>query len=184
MIEMISLRQAMEERTLVRFARRFERGCIRGYVLDIGPRFFLVGLVNDRIRPDGFECFRIRDVRFLTADPTATFVELALKKRGYRPPKKPDVNLERTAAILESAGRDFPLLAIHRERAEPGVGSIGRVVGIRRGRAHLLEINPDATWNSQPTRYPLKEITRVSFGGDYEDALHLVAGPPEWDECE
>ena len=53
---------------------------------------------------------------------------------------------------------------------------IGRVVGIDRGRVTLLEIRPDATWKRKPTEYRLSEITRVNFGGDYEDALALVSG--------
>jgi hypothetical protein len=42
----------------------------------------------------------------------------------------------------------------------------------------LLEINPDATWDDTPSEYRLSEITRVNFGGDYEDALYLVGGSP------
>ena len=53
------LREAMRYRQLVRFERRFEAGFVRGYVLDVGPRFFLLSLVSDRVRFDGFECFRI-----------------------------------------------------------------------------------------------------------------------------
>jgi hypothetical protein len=30
----------------IRFNRRFEDGFIRGYVLDVGPRFFLLSLVS------------------------------------------------------------------------------------------------------------------------------------------
>ena len=48
---------------LVRFYRRFEDSSVRGYVLDIGPKFFLLALVSDRVWFDGFECFRISDVR-------------------------------------------------------------------------------------------------------------------------
>ena len=55
---------------------------------------------------------------------------------------------------------------------------IGRVAGIKRGRVSLLEINPGATWDEEPTEYRLSEITRISFGSDYEDALQIVGGDP------
>jgi len=42
----------------------------------------------------------------------------------------------------------------------------------------LQEIGPDAVWDEASTQYTLKQITRVDFGGDYEDALHLVGGSP------
>jgi hypothetical protein len=29
-----------------------------------------------------------------------------------------------------------------------------------------------------PEEYQIREITRVNFGGDYENALHLVGGEP------
>jgi hypothetical protein len=55
---------------------------------------------------------------------------------------------------------------------------IGRVTGIANGRVSLLEITPGAKWDKHPEEYRLREITRVDFGGDYEEALHLVGGPP------
>jgi hypothetical protein len=44
-------------------------------VLDIGPRFFLLAVVSDRLRFDGFECFRLGDVSDVHPDPYATFAE-------------------------------------------------------------------------------------------------------------
>jgi hypothetical protein len=170
------LREMLRHRRFVRFSRRFEKFSIHGYVLDIGPSFFLLALVSDRIWFDGFECFRINDIRELKPDPYAAFAEAALKKRRERVPKRPPVNLEDIKEMVLSAGRAFPMVAIHRERINPNVCWIGRVLGAERGRVSLLEINPDATWNKKPTECRLSEITRVSFGGDYENALYLVGG--------
>jgi len=39
----------MHSREFIRFSRRFESSKIRGYVLDVGPQFFLLALVSDRI---------------------------------------------------------------------------------------------------------------------------------------
>ena len=55
---------------------------------------------------------------------------------------------------------------------------IGRVQDVDRGRLSLLEIRPDAKWEDSPAEYRAVEITRVNFGGDYENALHLVGGDP------
>ena len=49
------------------------------------------------------------------------------------------------------------------------------MVAVARGELSLLEIRPDATWEDTPTDYRLSQITRVNFGGDYEDALHIVS---------
>jgi hypothetical protein len=78
----------------------------------------------------------------------------------------------------QSASRAFPLVTIQREQIDRNVCSIGRVLGVKRGRLSLLQINPHATWDEKPTEYRLSEITRVNFGGDYENALYLVGGNP------
>jgi hypothetical protein len=169
---------AMRRRQFVRFSRRFEPSTIRGYVLDVGPEFFLLALVSDRIWFDGFEYFRIRDVKHVEPDPYARFAEVALKKRGERRPKNQRVSLVNVKDILLSAGEHFPLVTIHREQVDPNVCWIGRVRRVNEGRVTLLEIGPDAVWDDSPREYKLSEITRVNFAGDYENALYLVGGEP------
>jgi hypothetical protein len=168
----------MHARQFVRLERRFEDFPVRGYVLDVGPKFFMLAVVSDRLWFDGFECFRIGDVRGLRPDPYAAFAESALHKRGERLPRKPRIDLGNVGALLVSASRLFPLVTVHREVMEPDVCWIGRVLGIHRGRLSLLQITPNACWEEQPEAFRLSEITRVNFGGGYEAALHLVGGDP------
>jgi hypothetical protein len=80
--------------------------------------------------------------------------------------------------LLLSAGKAFLLVTIHREQVDSDVCWIERVQGVNRGRVSLLEIGPDAVWEDTPEEYRIKEITRVNFGGDYENALHIVGGEP------
>jgi hypothetical protein len=113
----LQLALALRNRLLVRFASALERGTVNGYVLDIGPQFFLIALVSDGIRPNGFQCYRLSDIRKLRVpDKYARFHEAVLKKRGIRLPKKPRVNVSSLAALLLTANRAFPLVTIHRER--------------------------------------------------------------------
>src|SRR5512134_2681629 len=91
---------AMHRREFIRFSRLFESSKIRGYVLDVGPQFFLLALVSDRIWFDGFECFRINDVKNLRPDPYAPFAEAALKKRGERQRRKPRVGVANIEELL------------------------------------------------------------------------------------
>jgi hypothetical protein len=169
---------AMNNREFVRIHRKFEDSPIRGYVLGVGAKFFLLLLVSDRIRFDGFECFRIADVVHVQADPYVDFVEAALKKRGLRRPRKPRIDLESAERILLSARKAFPLITIHLEKREPDVCYIGRVFGVGGDRVSLLGIDPHAKWDEEPEKYPLDQITRINFGGDYETALHVVGGDP------
>ena len=172
------LGEFVRNRHLVRFNRRFEEHTVRGYVLDVGPEFFLLALVSDRIWFDGFECFRIADVSQLRVDPYEQFAKNALKKRGEKWRGKPRVSLKNVHDLLLTAGRAFPLVTIHREEIDPDVCWVGRVLEVTPEVVRLLEIGPDAGWETKPEEYRLKEITHVNFGGDYEDALYLVAGEP------
>jgi hypothetical protein len=117
---------AMRRCEFIRFSRRFESSKIRGYVLDVGTQLFLLALVSDVYGFNGFECFRINDVRDLRPDPYALFAEAALKKRGERRPKKLRVSVANIEDLLLSAGKAFPLVTIHREQVDPEVCWIGR----------------------------------------------------------
>ena len=173
------LAAALRDKTLLRFTRPFEAGTVNGYVMDIGPRWFMLALVSDGIRFDGFQCFRLSDVRGLQVpNPFAAFVEVALKKRGERPPRKPRVSVASIEDLLLSANRSFPLVTIHREQIDPDGCEIGRVLQVKDGRVSLLEISPDAIWDVEANDFRLRDITRVDFGGDYEEALQLVGGRP------
>ena len=172
--------KASRTNVLVRFTRRFEQGSVTGYVMEVGPHFFLLSLVSDGIRLNGFQCFRISDVRGLELPAKySQFAEAALRKRREHLPKKPSVLLSSLPNLLSSASRAFPLVTIHREKSDPDVCHIGRVVKLSKGSVKLLEIGPDGNWDGKPETYRLSEITRVDFGGDYEEALHLVGGAPK-----
>ena len=170
---------ARRKRLLIRFSSVFERGTVCGYVLDIGQQFFLLALLSDGLRFNGFECFRLSDVRKLRVpDKYASFHEAVLRKRRERVPSRHSVVVTSLPKLLLSANRAFPLVTIHLEKAKPEVCFIGRVVDVRNGRVILHEIGPGADWDDQLETYRLSEITRVDFGGDYEEALHLIGGRP------
>ncbi len=146
-----------------------------GYVLAVGPRFFLLALVDENIRFNGFQCLRLQDVRNLQVPAKyAAFVEAALKLRGERRPRIPTVVVDSVQELLRTASRAFPVITIHREKVAPDVCHIGRVVAVSDSEVSLLEIGPDARWDDEALSYRTKEITRVDFAGDYEQALTLV----------
>ena len=178
--KLAQLKGAMKQKGLVRFARPFEEGVVEGYVLDIGPQFFVLAVLDEYVRFNGFSCFRFSDVRRLQVPaPHAAFCEAALVKRGLWIPPNPAVDVSSLRDLLATANHAFPLVTIHLEKKKPDVCYIGRVVDLsREGYVSLLEISPDARWDDKPTEYRLSDITRVDFGGGYEEALYLVGGLP------
>jgi hypothetical protein len=97
--------------------------------------------------------------------------------------KPPRVKIETVQELLRTAGRAFPIITIHKERIAPEVCHIGYVQRVTDDHVSLLEIGPDASWDSQAIDHRIRQITRVDFAGGYEDALLLVGGlPPNAEE--
>jgi hypothetical protein len=175
----LQLAEALRNKFLVKFWNPYDQGSTQGYVLDIGPRFLLLGLIDGNIMFNGFQCLLLSDVKKLKVpDPFAAFIVAALHKRKQSIDKKPDIDLSSLPELLESANRLFPLVTVHRERIKPDTCIIGKVLDISKSHLLLLEIGPDAVWDKKPSKVRLTDITRVEFGGGYEEALHLVGGAP------
>ncbi|MDB5326958.1 MAG: hypothetical protein JWM57_2527 [Phycisphaerales bacterium] len=173
------LTAALRDKKLVRFTRPFEAGTVNGYVMDIGPRWFVLAVLSDHIRLNGYQCFRLSDVRNLQLPhPFEAFAAAAMKARGERRRKKPRVSTAGIAELLLSASKAFPLVTIHLEKVDPGTCQIGRVLQVTGGWLELQEIDPSAKWDADTTLHFLRDITRIDFGGEYEEALHLVGGRP------
>ena len=161
------------------FTHRFREGSFEGYVLEVEPRFFLIAALDERLSFDGFLCVRVSDVRGLQVPSEyAAFREAVLKKRHERKPRKPRVSVLSIEELLLSANRVFPLVVICRDQIKRNVCWVGRILKISKGRVTFLQINPDAVWDEEPVEYKLSEITRIDFGGGYEEALSLVGGLP------
>jgi len=174
------LREACSNAIVLRFSSPYEEGWTRGYVLDIGPQFFLLGLIDNDMKFNGFQCHLVSDLRHIKVpDPYEDFVVAALRKRGQSIDTKPDIDLSSLPALLRSANSLFPLVTIHRERIKPDECVIGKVLNVSESNLLLHTISPDAVWHQKPSKFRLSDITRVDFGGGYEEALHLVGGNPK-----
>jgi hypothetical protein len=168
---------ALRKKAVIKFDRPYEPCSTQGYVLDIGPTFFLLAAFCDGFRFDGFLCLRISDIRGLKVPaPYGEVAKSVLKIRKEKTPAKPKIDISSIQSILISAGKKFPLLVVHRERIDPEICSVGRVIEVEKQTLTLHEIGPDALWDEELTIYRLADITQVGFGGDYETGLYQVAG--------
>lgn len=173
------LEDAQAHSSIVRVSRAgLEDGAASGYMAALGPEFFALELIDDSIRFNGYDCLRYADISECEVpDPHAEFMTAALSARGLT--RKPDlpVDLGSLPSLLLTAQASFPLVTIHLED-DDNVCFIGKVIEIADEKLQLLEVTPDADWEATPTSHDLATITRVSFGGAYEEALYLVAGDP------
>src|SRR5262245_44823922 len=171
-----SLVGARDTQALVRVHRSVESGFANGYVVGVGPEWFALCLVADLIIFNGFQVFRFRDVSSVEVPaPYAAFVDRVLRLRRQTLPPNPEVDLTDIATVLRTASATYSLVTVHREVVDPDVCHIGSVEGIADGTLVLRPISPDAEWLEERESFPLHDITRIDFGGLYEDALALAA---------
>lgn len=171
------LEQARAADEIARIYRAgLDDGWVDGFVVALGPEFFALEILDKAVRLDGFNCLRYADVtECLVPAPHENFIRKALAARDAKRFEAFSVELTSLASLLVTASGVFPLVTIHLEGNETGC-FIGKVLAIESGELKLLHITPDAEWEDDPTPYALRGITRVDFGGGYEEALHLAAG--------
>lgn len=180
----VELREQLEEAQSEAFVvcvtcDAFEAGVEIGYVIDVGAELLLLLRISEEIRFNGFAVLRVRDITEVDAPyEHADFVEAALRRREECASSAPEVDLDSFEAVLRTAGKLFPVVTVHRDEVEPESCEIGKVVRVSSESVSLLEIGPDADWARQPTQYAVSEITKLEFGGGYEEALVLVGGEP------
>jgi hypothetical protein len=174
------LDRALRERRLVRLRRRIDRADkLQGYVVMLADSWLLMAVVDDGIRFNGFAALRSADVVAVKPRPTDGFVGKALALQGTWPPTAPPhVDLTDVGRLFASVAEHFSLVTLHLEKSLPDVCFIGRLVGVRKRTAEIREVSPQATWLREPTKWPLRKVTRIDFGGAYENALYAVAGDP------
>jgi hypothetical protein len=172
------LEAAQAEPWVIKLERgNFEPEGEMGYILAIGPSLLLLLIISTEIRFNGFTVIRIEDITKRAAPHThAEFVEEVLRHRGESVEEAPSVSVADMPSAIQAISKLFPTVAIHREAEDSSICHIGKVVRVDAEHVHLLEIDPDAKWEAEPAHYRISEITRLDFGGGYEDALALIGG--------
>jgi hypothetical protein len=175
------LRKAERSRRVVRLHRAsFDAAShsAEGFVSAVGPELVLLQVIDPAIVLDGYSVLRIADVSAIDESfESADFILRALRLREQIPRWPRAVRLDGVQALIESVARQFPLITLHRERTDEGCCWIGRVRAVDDSAVTIDYITPSARWDGQE-RYELDSLTRIDFGGRYEEALALVAGTP------
>jgi hypothetical protein len=165
-------------RDLVQITRRIKGADrLEGFFVAVGQRWLLLHLVTPHgFHLDGYTALRTADLR--SSKPWGG------KKNGFpgralayfeQSPVLPDgIDLTTTKTLIETAAERWPMVTIHVEVDDPQVCFIGKPLAVTSRTLRLLEITPAAKWDSEPTGYRLRNITRIDFGGRYEEVLHAV----------
>jgi hypothetical protein len=171
-----ALKDAAETAVLVRVERpSITEDRLDGFVVGLSEKLVLLHLLDRSLFLDGYSAVPLRHVETARVlDDHDSFADRALRLRGERPLAQPKVLLHDLASLLSSADGLFPLVTIHAERLHADECYIGRARRMTRTAVELREIDPAARWGRIES-YKFRDITRVDFGGRYEDALWQVS---------
>ncbi|WP_068201991.1 hypothetical protein [Isoptericola dokdonensis] len=177
------LERAKDDRLMVgvrRWIRRADR--VEGFVVGIGARWVALAEVDGSVRFDGWTLLRLEDIQAVTVDPDPdSFTVKALRARSEWPPPSTDVELDDFRSAVATSAAMAPMTSIFVELDRPDICYIGAVVSVDADTLRLLEVDQQAQWHRKVRPIDASDVTRIDFGGAYEEALALVAGPPPKD---
>lgn len=143
-----------------------------GEVVSVGSSWFLLRIIDDSIRYDGFGVMRIADLSRLDLPHRfADFVAQALQLRAATPPAPPLLDLETPEQLLASACEAARLISIHWEAVAPDECSVGTLDSIDGPEFSFKEVSPAAKWLRDPAMHEFRHLTRVDLLRGYEEAL-------------
>lgn len=146
---------------------------VRGIVLDYSPELVLLANIDDNFYINGYIIVRNNDItayRFF--DSPDSFFYQAQKELHLFPDYSFKIDLTNIRSVCLNIHQYVPLVTIFKEKSED-VCYIGHITTITDHSITLYEIDSDAEWETE-TRFYLRKISRIDFGGGYENALWLV----------
>lgn len=169
------LRWAVEWGPCVRIYRNHKDwDRLDGYVVGLSDDWLMIHRLSDTFVLDGYEVIRTNDVRKVVSPPGQDFPHRALTLRGFTRQPQPEIDLTSVGNLLLSANAHEPLVTVHLEARWRDICFIRIVARVGMRRLYLKKIDSRACWIDEE-KFALKDITRVSFGGGYEDALWTVS---------
>lgn len=174
---LIELEKAKVRNNLVRVFREDLDGVdswYDGFVLDANEEMVMLQLVDDNVHLNGYQILFLEDISDLVHPaPFNDFQKKALELRE-EVVEPPVIELKELGQLLLDITEEYGLITLHREELEADSCEIGRILKVDEVSFELEEIGSDARWFDDTYEYDLYDITRIEFGGSYEEALLLV----------
>jgi hypothetical protein len=147
-----------------------------GFVVDSSEDLILFHVLGtDTFRLNGYTALRIADVRgFRHFDKVEFWQNRAARHYKLAPVRPAGILLTSVSELLTSISKRYPLITIHPERTRPGVCYIGPLLSMTEATFTIDDLDSNAKWTG-PRRLKFSDVTRVDFGGGYEEALAITA---------
>jgi len=162
---------------LVEVKRRIKGTSTRvGFVVDFSDELLLFhALEESTFRLNGYIALRDEDISgYRVFDKPKFWLFRAVQHFQLKPVSPTGVSVTSLPDLLRSAARHYPLLTLRPELKKPNVAYIGPLVSMTERTLTIDDLNADCEWTGL-RRMKLCDITRVDFGGGYEEALTATA---------
>jgi hypothetical protein len=171
------LEHSMSQQHPVSIARSVLPGVERhGVVLQIGDDWMLMATVRDGGYLNGYMALRLDLIRHVRAEHG---LEEFLKQGPTWPPRKVVTGATNSPrSLLESGIETSGVLSVFMEKKWQRTFFVGVPVKYSKKAAELVTIGTKARWEDGTFKVRYKDLTQISFGGDYEKALWATVGGP------
>jgi hypothetical protein len=142
---------------------------LTGAILDVGPDSLLVHRFDDEsMKFTGWSLILLEALNRYR--PNTSFVSEFVKAKRLRPKIPREADLTSLSSTLQWLQSSWPVVIVHRQVRFPDEVQVGSIAALTSKTMTLDLIDTDAQWSGS-YRIRLNEITRIDFGGHYEDAL-------------
>jgi len=162
---------------LVEFKRGSKGMCkAAGFVAAFSDRLILLHRLDwDTFRLNGYEVIMADDVSHHRVFDSPKYWQYRAAKLFRHAPKSPKgFLLGSLQDFLKSNLKKNRLVTLHVENTKPDVCYIGPVVSVTEKTVSIEDLNCNAEWSGL-RRLRLMDVTKIDFGGGYEEALAKTA---------
>ena len=151
-------------------------GSTTGFVVDFSDSLVLFHVLEtDTFRLNGYTVIRMEDISQYRVFGKAEYWQFrAVKHFHLRPVRPAGISVASLPELLRSVSKHYPLITFHPEKKRPDVCYIGPLVSITERTFTIADLNSNAEWSGS-RRMKVSDVTRVDFGGGYEEALAVTA---------
>jgi hypothetical protein len=149
-------------------------GRTMGFIVGFSDDLILFHVLGtDTFRLNGYTAIRTKDVKDYRDFNKDKFWQNRAA-RQILPVRPAGISLTSVPELLASISKRYPLITIHPERTRPGTCYIGPILSMTEATFTIDNLDCNAEWTG-PRRLKFSDVTRIDFGGGYEEALALTA---------
>lgn len=146
---------------------------VKGIVLDLSENLILLAVLDDNFYLNGYTIVKVQDVTdYCIYDNSEYFLFKVRKCLNLTPEYSFCLDLNCIKSVCRDIHKYYPLVTVFKAGSENSA-FIGIITKLTEQTLSLYEIDSNAEWDKE-YRFYLEKISRLDWGGSYENALWQV----------